>query len=246
MIKKISYGWLVDVRPNGVGGKRYRKRFKLKLEAQRWESYLFTNKQDDKDWEPKSKDDRLLSDLVHIWFDLHGVNLKDGVARKRKLLLISNALDNPYARDLTSEMFGSYRKDRLASGVTPNTVNHDHSYLRAVFNELARLGHWSLDNPLSGIRRLKFDEPELTYLTSSQIDSLLCELKRSRNKDVYYVSLICLATGARWSEAQSLRFDHIHNSSITFNLTKSGKNRTIPISSDLEALLISGRPINET
>ena len=241
MVKKTSKGWLVDVRPTGVSGKRYRRLFKVKADAFRWESYIFINKQNNEEWEPKSKDARFLSDLIELWYDLHGVNLKDGFPRKRKLLLIAEGMGNPYARDVSSSAFASYRQARLIAGVTPNTVNHDHSYLRAVFNELIRLGSWHSDNPLSNIRKLKVDQSPLTYLISSQIEALLSELKKSRNKDVYFVSLICLATGARWSEAENLRYEHVRNLSVTFNLTKSGKNRTIPISADLEALILSGR-----
>lgn len=98
-------------------------------------------------------DGRRLSDLVELWFGRHGQSLRDGEARKSKLLTIFDALGDPLAEDFTARDFAAYREARLSGditdrlavnqeklGVTPNTVNREHAYLRAVFNELKRLG----------------------------------------------------------------------------------------------------------
>jgi hypothetical protein len=57
------------------------------------------------------------------------------------------------------------RAKRLNS-VTPNTVNHDHSYLNAVFEELIRLGELT-SNPIKNIRKLKIQETEISNLPAS-------------------------------------------------------------------------------
>ena len=43
--------------------------------------------------------------------------------------------------------------------VKPNTINHEHAYLNAVFSELKKLGEWKLPNPLDGIHSLKLRTP---------------------------------------------------------------------------------------
>lgn len=48
---------------------------------------------------------------------------------------------------------------------------------------------------------------------------------------------ICLATGARWSEAQDLKQSQILPGRLTFTQTKSKKNRTVPISPQLQEML---------
>lgn len=48
---------------------------------------------------------------------------------------------------------------------------------------------------------------------------------------------ICLATGARWSEAQDLKQSQILPGRLTYTQTKSKKNRTVPISDRLQKLL---------
>ncbi len=238
MIRKLHNGqWRADIRPNGARGKRYRKTFDTKAEALRWEAWIKANKTADRDWEPKRTDHRTLKQLIEVWFRLHGKFLKDGEARKRQLEHIADAVGNPRAVEFTSQTFTVYRKDRLEAGISPNTVNHDHAYLRALFNELERLGEWAHGNPVAKIRRLKVDETELTFLTTEQIKLLLSELKKGRNKHTYLVACICLATGARWSEAESLRAEQVRSDSITFSSTKSGKVRVVPITSDLHDLV---------
>jgi len=53
--------------------------------------------------------------------------------------------------------------------------------------------------------------------------------------NIKLIAKICLATGCRWGEAQSLNRRHIRSGKITFTDTKSGKNRAVPISKALEA-----------
>jgi integrase len=52
------------------------------------------------------------------------------------------------------------------------------------------------------------------------------------------VVLICLATGARWSEAENLKPTSLRDGVVTFSGTKSGKVRSVPISPELQAFLI--------
>ena len=45
--------------------------------------------------------------------------------------------------------------------------------------------------------------------------------------------LICLATGARWSEAQSVKPASVQKNIITFSNTKNGKVRAVPVPENL-------------
>lgn len=234
MIKKNENGsWDIDIRPNGANGKRYRKNLPTKAEALRWEAWIKTNKTKSPDWEPTSETDkRKLSDLIELWYSAHGQNLKDG---KNRLLMINNLcsrLNNPHAENIKSSDFTKYRNDRLKTGVSANTINHEHTYLSAIFNELIRIGEWKKENPITKIRKLKLDERDPNYLTPSQINETLETLKKCENSDCYHIARICLATGARWGEAEDLWDTDIKCNSITYRATKNGKNRTVPISNE--------------
>lgn len=85
-------------------------------------------------------DDRL-SDLVKVWYDLHGCTLKDGKQRLARCVALAKRLGNPLAFEFDSLAWARYRQRRLTE-VKPETVNHEQRYLSAVFSELIRLGSW--------------------------------------------------------------------------------------------------------
>ncbi|WP_425436468.1 tyrosine-type recombinase/integrase [Marinobacterium halophilum] len=80
----------------------------------------------------------------------------------------------------------------------------------------------------------------MSWLTQDQIRELL-DVIRSRsagaNPHRELIVLVCLATGARWSEAQNLKPTSVRNRAVTFSNTKNGKVRTVPISPELEEWL---------
>lgn len=237
-VSKSTNGWLVDIQPGGRGHKRFRKTFETKREALEWETWVKGQTQQVPEWSPKSrKDRRRLTELIELWWQHHGQQLRDGEHTRNRLRQLADVMGNPLATEVTAESFAAYRSQRLNAGVTPNTVNREHAYLRAVFNELKRLGYWDAENPLSSVRQFKIVENELSFLTLEQIKTLLEELDRSQNPHVGLVARVALATGARWSEAEGLRASQLRESAIDFSRTKSGKNRTVPIASDLAGLL---------
>ncbi|WP_348944388.1 tyrosine-type recombinase/integrase [Chitinibacter sp. FCG-7] len=236
-IKKASSGWLVDIQPGGRGFKRYRKSFATKAEALAWETWVKGQIQQEPDWQPKKRDTRKLSELLELWWVNHGQQLRAGKNTHSRLQLLINAIGNPVADQFSADDFAAYRAKRLVAGISANAINREHAYLRAMFNELKRLNHWSGDNPLSEIRSFKIVEKELSFLTNEQIKILFAALEASSNPDALIVSQICLSTGARWSEAEELRSTQLRQGAIEYAMTKSGRNRTIPISTELEAQL---------
>lgn len=240
-IKKTNAGWLVDIQPGGRGSKRYRKSFNSKGEALAYEAWLTTQVIQKPDWVPEKKDKRHLKELLELWFKHHGQQLRAGRDTYRRLIALCESMGNPIAETFNASMFAAYRTRRISDGITPNCINREHAYLRAVFNELRRVGEWSRDNPLKDLRQFKIEERELTYLTIEEIHSLLQCLK-ARSLSAYLIAKICLSTGARWSEAESLRFNQVRNNQITYNRTKSGKNRSVPINDELAQELATIKP----
>ena len=89
------------------------------------------------------------------------------------------------------------------------------------------------------MKPLKIQERGLSWLTTDQISELLAEIRRGcDNPHVEIITLICLATGARWSEAEKLKPTGLRNGVITFSGTKSGKVRSVPITPELEAQIV--------
>lgn len=254
-------GFLVDVRPAGRNGPRIRRSAKTRNEAAVLERTIIANFEDEQKRKNTKIDNRQLSDLLEIWWNNKGIILKEGKDRYRSLNLIFKRLGNPPANELTASLFFKYRTERLSgkwaresigSGRTSggtikppslNTLNHELAYLKAFINDLIHLGEWITDNPLADVKKLKTDEIELIYLTIDQVKALLTKLEDLSIKTAI-VAKICLATGARWGEANSLKASQVINCRISFNKTKSSKNRSIPISKEFESLIRLNLPLN--
>ncbi|WFQ80893.1 tyrosine-type recombinase/integrase [Xenorhabdus sp. SF857] len=237
-VSKLSNGkWQCQCFPDGRNGRRVRRQFITKGEAMAFERQLMQKQTLNIDISNAIK----LSELVNRWYELHGKTLKDGEARKAKLKAICERLKDPFAKEFNKNMFAVYREERLngkwnAKGrksPSQSTVNREQSYLHAVFSELTRLGEWEGENPLNGIRQFRESEKELAFLYPNDIKLLLAECDNSNNKDLGNVVRLCLATGARWSEAQDLSQSQLMKYKVTYTKTKSSKNRTIPISQRL-------------
>lgn len=255
-IKKLEDGrYEVDCRPEGRNGPRIRKKFRTKNEAMVFECRLLGDGAHGSFEKKPKRDERRLSDLVSLWYALHGKALKRGRARLLYLEKMVTHMGDPYACDFTSNDFTQYRAERLAGTwgrniknkkgqtrpISANTANHELSYLSTVFNELERLGVWKGGNPLSKVRGLQFDQTEMAYLAIEQIFQLLPRLDQCLS-DVGIASRVCLATGARWAEATSLGPSQVRDGRISFVRTKSSRNRTVPIPPDLERRLKKALP----
>lgn len=235
LIKRLSDGrWFVDLEPRK--GTRFRKRFSTKSKAMRFES-VTRARFSDTDFLPV-KDGRRLSDLVALWHSLHGQTLTDAPRRLSVLRSFVRSVGDPLGRSVDAGVWAKYRMDLLASGHSAKTANNHLSYVRAVFNELRRLGEVSFPNPLASVRPLKLQERQLSYLTQDQIVALLDALKFAELPHARMVTLICLATGCRWGEAQALEPSRVRDGLVTFVNTKSKRARSVPVSAELSSALL--------
>lgn len=239
--KNPAGGWICELYPNGAKGKRIRRKFATKGEALAFEQHTVHNP-----WQEEKEDRRTLKELIDAWYSAHGITLKDGIRRQQAMHHAFDCMGEPLARHFDAQMFSRYREKRLkgeyarsnrVKKVSPRTLNLELAYFRAVFNELTRLGEWKGENPLKNMRPFRTEEMEMAWLTHDQIELLLGECKRHDHPDLEMVVRICLTTGARWSEAETLKKSQLAKYKITYNKTKGRKNRTVPVSKNLYAAL---------
>ncbi len=243
-IKKLENGrFRSDVWPEGRTGKRVRKTFDKHGDAKAWEAEIRAKANRGEEWKPKPKDTRRLSQLFQAWYDGYGVMLRDGKGRLGKLLKFADEVGDPLAINFSSNDFVQWRKGKLAAEppLTVNTINHYHRYISAAFKELIRQKEWATESPMKGFRQASFRPREMSYLEHDEIRALLDALDRGRNRDVGIIARICLATGARWGEASSLRGEHVKQNRVTFVDTKNNRSRTVPISAALSNQIFDGR-----
>lgn len=179
-----------------------------------------------------------LDEAVKLWFVVHGRTLKDCRYRYSRTLAMCDRMKNPLIRRFTAAQFAEYRGRRL-NDVSASTLNHELRYLRAVFGELVRLQYLET-NPLRDVRAFSISETEMAYLSKEQIRVLFNQLEQGRNRSTYWVARVCLTTGARWGEAESLCWHSLiekPSMGLRFVDTKNGRNRTVNVSPDFMASL---------
>ncbi|SGZ07858.1 phage integrase [Moritella viscosa] len=235
-IKSIANGYEVDCRPQGRNGKRYRKKFTTKGEAQKYERWLLST-QNQKDWVEKSADKRPLLDLIHLWYHYHGQQLKTGKKELKHLVAIDSDLGHPRADQVTRQCFTQYRALKMAEGKKATTINRNQTRLSSVFTALIKAEEFHNQHPLKGLSKLKERVSEMGFLSKPEIKQLL----NSLSGDELHIAKLCLSTGARWTEAADLRGSDIVHGRVTFSDTKNGKNRTVPITSELMSEIHHGK-----
>lgn len=239
-IRSVATGWQVDIRPQGRSGRRLRKTFPRKLDAERWEKEEMAKGLSPQYVAP-AKDKRTLSECSQQWFDLRGHKLASGRSRLLSLQFIARALGDPIATRIDKKAFLAYQEQRALDGISKNYLNHELTYLKGVFNTLKKLNEWKLPNPFDGIEREKLDERELSFLSYEEMEKLIAECEESTSDSLRMVVKVCLSTGCRWGEAVSLRGEHIYAGQINFTKTKTRRNRSVPVSSELISELFKGR-----
>ena len=172
--------------------------------------------------------------------------------RLGKLKIISAGIGDPIASTITPKDWAHYRDQRLRGEidngystslatrkVSTDTVNCEHAFLRAVFNELKRLGEWSLPNPHENISEFDQPEREMAWLNQEQILRLMAACEEHGNDELTLIVKLCLSTGARWNEAAKIKSSQISPYKLTFINTKGKKNRTVPLARPLYDELIA-------
>lgn len=221
-------GYIVDVRPQGRDGKRIRKKFPTKAEAQQYERWVIAT-QNNKDWVDKPADRRPLSELIELWWKYYGQSMKSARGSLLRLQRMDREMGFPRASQVTINKWVEYRAARISAGVSPSTINREQETISSLFNVLIELNHFHNDNPFKGLAKIKVRSREMGFLSKAEIDGLLGALAGQNNLAVR----VCLATGARWGEVVKMRQSAVFNQRITFVDTKNGKNRTVPISAEL-------------
>lgn len=226
-IKKLDDGrYQVDIRPLGRNGSRIRRTFEKKTDAIAYQRYLMANAK----ISGETTDRRTLSELLKLWWLYHGQTLQNGIIERRQLIKTIKSLNDPAINRLNKHVLLEHRTYRLTIGISASTINRDMYRLSGMISTLKKYDLYYGVNPVRELPPLKEKQPEMTFLSTDEIQHLLNILSGDEKK----LALLCLSTGARWSEASTLKSEQVLNGRVTFLKTKNGKQRIIPISDALE------------
>ncbi|MFL7036289.1 tyrosine-type recombinase/integrase [Vibrio lentus] len=229
-IKKDGEKWLVDLRPSGRSGKRFRRKFDKKSEALAYEKHILSTHHN-KEWLGLPDDKRLLSELIEIWWIKSGQLKRTASNYRKKLDLVCRELGNPPVNKINNAMVSNWQLNRMSKGQSANTVRRLTSCLSNVFTVLIETGDFNAPHPLKDLKQPAPNRSEMTYLTTYQIDALLSAVQS--HPELSKIVDICLSTGSRWRETVTLKPMNLSPYRIRFTNTKTGKPRTVPISEEL-------------
>lgn len=235
-IKKLEDGrYEVDIRPAGRKGKRIRRKFDKKFEAVNFERYVMANHP--KEWEPKLTDNRHLSEVINQWWESIGMHMDYGRDQKYKIDQFCELMSDPLIPQINNQLISRYCQIRLSQGTKATTINRAVASVSSVFTHLTAAGLYAGKHPFKGFKKLKIRVAEMSYLTHEEISALL----RLLSGDDYNIAVLCLSTGARWSEATRLKREHVIHNKVRFTFTKTGKARIVPISDSVTELICTGK-----
>ncbi|KJY93979.1 MULTISPECIES: tyrosine-type recombinase/integrase [Vibrio] len=229
-IKKDGEKWLVDLRPSGRNGKRFRRKFDKKAEALAYEKHILSTHHN-KEWLGLPVDKRRLSELIDIWWIKSGQLKRTATNYRKKVELICRELGDPTVNNIDAALISNWQLERMTRGHKANTVRRLTSCLSNVFSVLIETGDFTGAHPLKDLKQPAPEKSEMTYLTLKQTQDLLDYLKN--DWELLKIVEISLATGSRWRETITLKSSNLSPYRIRFTNTKTGKPRTVPISKQL-------------
>lgn len=163
-IKKLEDGrYEVDTRPRGSEGKRIRRKFNTKGEAQIFERHILVNYHN-KEWVEKPADRRKLTELLDLWWVYHGkIHPRGEVERGRlKTIVAKFASMGVYRADqLTKKALTDYRVIMMNEGLKPASVNRHFAILGGMFTKLINADEFHSQHPFKDIKKLKEAESEM-------------------------------------------------------------------------------------
>lgn len=251
-VRREGEGWRADVQVRFPDGKtkRARKRTATKREAERWERMLresLLNGSYSRD-EVQAKKVPTLSEWATEYLASYcRMNNKTTTMTSKKQHLEWHLLPTLGDRPIDTIGVAEYEAVKLGCferGLGAKSTNNVLCTLHEMLTSACRLGHLS---SVDDVRWLKVPPPSWRWLEQHELEALL-----STKGPLLSMMLVAARTGLRAGELRGLRWGDVDLSrgviAVTNNrvrgedtTTKSGKRRTVPLTDDASAAILSER-----
>lgn len=149
-------------------------------------------------------------------------------------------------RFLGGARFEDFPQDRLDflvgrlrdKGNSNATINRKLAALSKLLRKAHRMGQL---HSLPHFIRFRERAGRIRFLEEEEEDRLFHAI-RVRSEDYYRLSVFLVDTGARLGEAIGLHWNDVGEAQVTFWITKSGRSRTIPLTTRAKTVLAAARP----
>jgi integrase len=146
-------------------------------------------------------------------------------------------------KDISTFDLEILKKTILDAGKSPRTVEYCLTTLGQIFRHAERFGYHVGEIPTTRIKKPKFDNKRVRFLSLEEAHLLLNQLK-GMSSQVHDMALVSLHCGLRAGEIFSLTWGAVdlEHSLITLLDTKSVRTRTLSMTDDVRTMLIKKGP----
>ena len=129
------------------------------------------------------------------------------------------------------------KKTMKDAGKSPRTIEYALTTLGMIFRYAGRTGHHQGDIPTSKVKKPKYDNKRVRFLSTEEAHQLLDTLKKI-SPQVHDMALLSLHCGLRAGEIFSLTWGSVdmNHGLVTLLDTKSGKTRTLSMTADVKQM----------
>jgi integrase len=113
------------------------------------------------------------------------------------------------------------KADLLNKGLSPQTVTHALNLVQRIFNKASEWGLWTGQNPVSKVKKPRFDSGRIRFFSREEASELLGAL-HDTNIELHDMALLSLHTGMRSGEIRALRWGMVDMTNEIIHVAASG------------------------
>ena len=181
-------------------------------------------------------EDFTIGELAHRYSDLlwepgrHSDNVRSFLGEIDEIF--AGKRFTAFDQQMLDSLIGTLRRRHNSNA----TINRKTAALSKLLRKAYKMGDVC---GLPEFKRQKEVQGRIRFLECDEEDRLFAAI-RSQSEEYYRLCVFLVDTGARLGEAIGLRWGDIHDGRVTFWLTKSGRSRSVPLTS--RALEAVSRP----
>lgn len=155
-------------------------------------------------------------------------------------LWVDPVMGNKPLKDISAFDLERLKKAMLKKGRAPRSVEYALTTLGQIFRHAERLGYFQGDIPTTKVKKPKYDNKRVRFLSHDEAHHLLGILQK-KSQETYEMALMSLHCGLRAGEVFSLTWKDVDldHGLITLLDTKSSKTRTVSITADVKAFFMA-------
>lgn len=149
-------------------------------------------------------------------------------------------------KDISAFDLERLKKTMLKTGRAPRSVEYALTTLGQIFRHAERFGYFQGPIPTTQVKKLKFDNKRVRFLSQEEAHTLLALLQET-SPGAYTKALLSIHCGLRAGEIFSLTWKDVDldHGLITLLDTKSGRTRTVSMTGDIKAIFYQMEPGNK-